>query len=344
MSQDGGASASASSVEAIFKPAFDEIARRKVVATSRSWDDTTYFSSSSTSTNLPFRLPQQHFTLLSMGTTVLAPVPVDATRPALRVYGAFATRDEAREHAEIIQSMDAGCSLMVVPLHEWALMPQNEESLDPETNIKRLNALLDVHRVRRMQDGDAFQNRIEKRDGGPVTTTQETTSDDDEETKEAEELVYKPPRKLRIGGEVRGQNYVAMCAIPNSLTGECIVKVLACFDTSQDADAWAQDVASRHIADDDILIGRTCEWLFPNGRAQSVCGPRYRIDELQRIMDAAERNPRAVQDYKTWKEQQDRCAEKNALDEVSSAEDVAFTNPPIGEHGDPNEGVPMEVA
>ena len=177
-----------------------------------------------------------------------------------------------------------------------------------------------------------------------MTTTQETSGDDDDETKEAEDLVYKPPRRLRIGGEVRGQNYVAMCAIPNSVTGECIVKILACFDTSQDADAWAQDVASRHIADDDILIGRTCEWFFPNGRAQSVCGPRYRIDELQRIMDAADRNPRAVQDYKTWKEEQDRCAKKNALHDVNSADDVGCTNPPIGEHGDPDESMPMEVA
>lgn len=307
--------ASASSVEAIFQPAFDEIARRQDVATSRAWDETTYFAPSSTSINLPFILADQEFALMSMGTSVLAPRPVDPTRPALRVYGAFATREEAREHADVIRSMDSSCSLIVVPLREWVLMPQNEACLQPAANKRRLDTLVQTHRAKQLEDGDAFQGRIDLRDGGPVTTTQTQDAEEDVETKEAEDLVYKPPRKLRVGGEVRGQNYVAICSIPNAITGECLIKILACFDTNQDADAWAQNVASRHITDDDIHIGRTCEWVFPNGHADSVTGPKYRIDELQRIMDAAERNPKAVQDYKTWKEEQDRRAEKNALKE-----------------------------
>lgn len=299
---------SANSVEAVFKPAFDEIARRQDVAKSQYWDETTYFTPSNSSINLPFRIPNQVFALVSMGTAVLAPVPVDHACPALRVYGAFATREEAHEHADVISSMDPACSLMVIPLHEWMLMPQNEACLCPENNKRRRETLLQMHKQRISEDGAAFQHRIEVKDGGSVTTTQEI--DDDHETREAEDLIYKPPRALRVGGEVRGQNYVAMCTIPNAVTGECLVKVLACFDTTQDADLWAQNVASRNVFDEDIHIGRTCEWLYPNGRAESVSGSKYRIDELQRIMDAAERNPRAVQDYKTWKAEQDARSEK----------------------------------
>ena len=333
--------ASASSVEAVFKPAFDEIARRQDVAQSRAWDETTYFAppANASTVNLPLRVPDQAYALVSMGTAVLAPRPVDATRPALRVYGAFGTREEAREHAEVVRSVDAECSLMVVPAHEWVLMPQNEACLNPETNRRRLEGLLEAHRARQAEDGHAFEHRVAVRDGGPVRTTErETNADDEEETREAEALVYKPPRRLRVGGEVRGQNYVALCAIPNAITGECLVKVLACFDTDADADAWARDVGSRHITDDDIHVGRTCEWVFPNGRAESVSGPKYRIDELQRIMDAAERNPRAVQDYKTWKEEQDRRAEKNALQQ--STGDVDPCTPPST---DADGDVPMET-
>lgn len=339
--------ASASSVEAVFKPAFDEIARRQDVAKSRVWDETTYFAPSSTSINLPFVLADQEFALISMGTSVLAPRPVDPTRPALRVYGAFATRDEAREHAEIIQGMDAACSLLVVPLREWVLMPQNEACLQPDANQRRREILLHGHRVRQMDDGDAFQNRIDIHDGGAVVTTQTQDAEEEVETKEAEDLVYKPPRKLRVGGEVRGQNYVAICSIPNATTGECLVKILACFDTNQDADSWSQNVASRYITDDDILIGRTCEWVFPNGTAESVVGAKYRIDELQRIMDAAERNPKAVQDYKTWKAEQDQRAEKNALKEGNggggaNADDHDSAS---DEHrNDDDAVVPMDVA
>lgn len=337
--------ASASSVEAVFKPAFDEIARRQDVAKSRAWDETTYFAPSSTSLNLPFVMADQEFALISMGTSVLAPRPVDPTRPALRVYGAFATRDEAREHAEIIQSMDATCSLLVVPLRDWVLMPQNEACLQPDTNQRRRETLLQAHRARQMEDGDAFQKRIDIRDGGDVVTTQTQDAEEDVETKEAEDLVYKPPRRLRVGGEVRGQNYVAMCSIPNATTGECLVKILACFDTNQDADTWSQNVASRYITDDDILVGRTCEWVFPNGTSESVTGAKYRIDELQRIMDAAERNPKAVQDYKTWKAEQDRRAEKNALKEGNGDGDADDDSSAPAEHCDDGDSaVPMDTA
>lgn len=341
-------SSSASSVEAIFKPAFDEISRRQDVAKSRLWDETTYFASSGTSMNLPFIIADQEFALVSMGTSVLAPRPMDPTHPALRVYGAFATREEAREHSEIIHAMDATCSLLIVTLREWVLMPQNEACLQPDANKQRRETLLQTHRFKQMNDGDAFQKRIDIRDGGPVVTTQTEDVDDDVETKEAEDLVYKPPRKLRVGGEVRGQNYVALCSIPNPLTGECLIKILACFDTNQDADAWAQNVASRYVTDDDIHIGRTCEWVFPNGSAQSVTGPKYRIDELQRIMDAAERNPKAVQDYRTWKEEQDRRAEKNTLNEGNEGDNNANggidDSSPVRPCNTNSDAVPMDMA
>lgn len=339
--------ASASSVEAVFKPAFDEISRRQDVAKSRVWDETTYFAPSSTSINLPFVIADQEFALISMGTSVLAPRPVDPTRPALRVYGAFATRDEAREHADVVRGIDEVCSLLVVPLREWVLMPQNEACLQPDANQRRRETLLQAHRVRQMEDGDAFQRRIDIREGGKVVTTQTQDAEEDVETKEAEDLVYKPPRKLRVGGEVRGQNYVAMCSIPNAITGECLVKILACFDTNQDADTWSQNVASRYVTDDDILVGRTCEWVFPNGTAESVTGTKYRIDELQRIMDAAERNPKAVQDYKTWKAEQDRRAEKNALKEKNGDGDAHADDDARAsvEHGNDDDGaVPMDTA
>ena len=112
--------ASASSVEAVFKPAFDEIARRQDVAKSRAWDETTYFAPSSTSINLPFVLAEQEFALISMGTTVLAPRPVDPTRPALRVYGAFATRDDIRSAMRTdltaVFDRDSACESFHLPL------------------------------------------------------------------------------------------------------------------------------------------------------------------------------------------------------------------------------------
>lgn len=291
-----------STVESAFKGAFEEIARRRD-ASSQPWDETTYFPG--TNINLPFHLPDQHVALVSMGTKVLAPVPLDPTRPALRVYGAFSSHDEAREHAEIIQSLDNTCSLMIVALHEWVLMPCNSSCLSPEENTRRRVELLREHEEARKEETDRFEDRVQRKDDSDdVVAVQEPM--DDEETIEAENLVYKPPRKLRVGGEVRGQNYVALSVIPNKDTGECLIQLFGCLDTSQDADEWSQGIASRHVTDHDIHVGRTCEWFFPNGDMKNVSKTTYRNDELQRIMDAAEKNPKAVRDYKTWKAEQER--------------------------------------
>ena len=61
---------------------------------------------------------------------VLAPRPVEQTRPFLRVYGAFDTAEEAREHAAVIAGLDPSCSLLVVKMREWSLMPQTEDARD----------------------------------------------------------------------------------------------------------------------------------------------------------------------------------------------------------------------
>ena len=97
-----------------------------------------------------------------------------------------------------------------------------------------------------------------------------------------------------------------LCVVPDDF-GECLIKILGCFENTAEADRWVENVGSRKIADDDIYVAPTCEWLYPNGDTSKV-STRYRVDELQRIMDAADRNPEAVQNYKDWKRQQDASA------------------------------------
>ena len=66
-----------------------------------------------------------------------------------------------------------------------------------------------------------------------------------------------------------------------------------------------RDVATRHVTDDDVVVARTCEWLYPNGDVKTATKTHYRHDELQRIMDTAARNPQVVRDYKAWKAERD---------------------------------------
>lgn len=307
------------SAEEVFRPAFEEISRRATAAREFATDETTYFArGTSDLCHLPFVLADQSVALVSMGTSVLAPRPVEQQRPALRIYGAFADAQEAKEHADVVQSLDPTCSLAVVPLREWFLMPQTEECRDdPELRLRRTRARLQEVRASRMEDGERFEKRVRERtDGTSGGGGDAEDPDEAAELAEAEALVYKAPRRLRAGGEVRGQTMVAVCVIPDALRGECLVHILGCLENADIAERWVRDVASRHMTDDDIHVAPTCEWIYPNGEP-ATGGAKYRNDELQRIMDAAERNPVAVRDYKTWKAEQDA---KRANEEEENGE------------------------
>lgn len=304
------------SAEDVFRPAFEEISRRQTatLASNVGCAETTYFARDGEATQ-PYVLPGQNFVLVTMGTNVLAPRPLDPTRPALRVYGAFDTKEEAREHAEVIASLDATCSLAVVPAREWFLFPQNEACRDdPAVRARRTATRLDLWRARQAEERDEFERRVRERDGAPpeaVATDEATTAEREDGTTEAEELVYRAPRRLRTGGEVRGQGYAALSVIPDDVAGECLVTVHGLFESATEADRWSRNVATRHVTDTDVVTAPACEWVYPNGTTEGTT-THYRNDELQRIMDAAERNPRAVQDYKDWKAQQDAAASADA--------------------------------
>ena len=136
---------------------------------------------------------------------------------------------------------------------------------------------------------------------------------------DAEVTVYPRPKRLRAGGEVRGQSTVALCAAPDfSGAGECLFKLLGCFETTIEADPWVHDVATRRITDDDVIVAQTCEWLYPNTTEDvtRASSEKYRVDELQKIMDATVRNEQSVKSYKQWKKEEDAKKETNTAAEV----------------------------
>lgn len=301
------------SVQGAFQPAFDEIARRSKVTTDTT--ETTFFGRTPHATGGSFPVPQQQFVLLSMGTRVLAPRTVDAERPMLRVYGAFETRDDAVEHMRAVQDVDAGCSMIVAQQDKWLLMPQSETTRDDvSTNAAARDAALAKDAAARARADDAFDRDVCEHRGRDACTMEAV--DDDAELEEAEDAVYARPKRLRAGAEVRGQSFVALCVIPRT-SGECLLRILGLFDTSATADEWIQDVGSRHVTAHDIFVAPACEWMYPNS-AHKNGKTRYRVDELQRIMDAAERNPEAVKTYKQWKRDQELAKLEEQPEDASS--------------------------
>lgn len=314
------------SVEQAFRPAFEEIQRRSEAAHAQA-SETTFFARGSNPCQLPFELPEQEFVLLTIGTPVLEPVPLHADRPAARIYGAFPTRADAVEHAEIVRERDRRCSLLVVERDRWVLFPINEELRDdPERAALRRDAKLEAYRARRTDEFADFERAVAERRACTAAAPPPPEEEDPAEeaaAREAERLVYAPPKRLRAGAEVRGQAAAAVAVVRDEF-GEVLLRVFGCFESAADAESWCRDVGSRRVTDHDLMIVSTCEWFYPNGDGRFSGNPRYRIGELQRIMDAATKNPQDVKDYKAWKREQDRlAAEREAQAEREGASEAA---------------------
>ena len=87
--------------------------------------------------------------LLTLGTAILAPRSDNRLRPSMRIYGAFDSKEDAIEHAQVVRELDPHCSLIVATMGEWLLFPQESTSLEADENQKRIEMRLrDLHEER----------------------------------------------------------------------------------------------------------------------------------------------------------------------------------------------------
>lgn len=319
---------STSSAEEAFRPAFVEIARRSEA--NRSLDRSEAVSHFQLSGGGGGRLAtekhlasDQAYFLVSVGSSVLAPRPLDQTRPSLRVYGAFPAREHAAEHAQIVRSLDAACSLIVLPRGEWFAVPQTErERDDPEANAALVKRRLEEEAAKEGEEEETFRRAVEEkveRPPPPCCLREDDGVEAREEEEEAEEEVYGPPPRLRAGAEVRSQNSVVLSVLPDrGGRGECLFRLHACFDTSAEAGEWAKNSESRRSVRNDLLVFPTCEWAYPNSSSSQTGKTSYRLPELQKIMDAAEKNPELVRSYKEWMADREKFEEEKRREKEDS--------------------------
>ena len=228
------------SVEQAFRPAFQEIQRRVEVTRSHK-SETSFFSRGEDPCQMPFHVPDQKFVLMTMGTAVLPPRPLQTERPAARIYGAFPSREDAVEHAELVMEKDRACSLMVVERDEWTLFPINDKVRDDQELAKRrCEEKIEAHLKKRTEEKLDFERvvseRRERDSTGPIQPPREFENPDEEAAmNEAESIVYAPPKRLRAGAEVRGQASAVVSVVPDEF-GEVVMKIFGCFESTTEAD------------------------------------------------------------------------------------------------------------
>ncbi len=305
-------------VEDVYRPAIEEIRRRRGAA-----EDPAERADALAPEEVG-DVTDHRVALVSIGCAVLAPRPVDPKFPALRIYGIFDEREDAAEHADIIREADPECSLIVVRCGQWMIVPQSEEIRDDANKaIARRDELLRAHRDKRRIENDEFDRCIAENFERPTPTCGSDShwDDDQEETESAVRELYKRPKRLRGGTEVRGQTCCVISVIPDPVAGECLFKILRCFESTIEANEWASGPGRSLYMEEDLVVTSTCEWTYPNSLRVKTDKTFYRLGEQQKIMDAAEENPRKVKRYKDWLKEQEAAEDATkACDAGSSTE------------------------
>lgn len=236
------------------------------------------------------------YILLTMGTAILAPRPLDPLRPALRIYGSFQRREDALEHGKVIQQKDERCSLLVVKRSTWVLMPRYSLQVTPET----VNAKVEADRASRLSKGAAFRELVDSKGFVPPSESVTRDPERDKEEEDAEREVYGPPQRISEGAEVRGQTIAVVCCIQDQKDGECLIRVMGCFESDASANDWIRRHGQYLVPHHDLMMTPLCEWVFPNGEYKSA-STTYRNSELQSIIDSSKNNSRNVKTYEQWK-------------------------------------------
>ena len=124
----------------------------------------------------------QRYVLLTMGTRVLSPRPVDPLFPSLRIYGCFSDKSEASEHADLVTKLDNRCSLVIAKCGEWILFPQSEETRDfPEKALCRTMEKMKEHETFMKEQHREFEAAMKQEKQRKVRWNKGDWTDEQEE-------------------------------------------------------------------------------------------------------------------------------------------------------------------
>lgn len=261
-----------------------------------------------------FAMPDQNVVLMSISHRAFPPLSLDGLG-ALRLYGAFPDDAEAVGFAPVIAAEDPGVSMVKYAMREWMVVASSPARFGDEAAMAaKREGILAMHDRLIADDAQDFQERYDKRgeeDAGRTATDMKLEDWDDVDDAVDERA---PDHTIPDGGkacrkrmsaqtQLAGQRcaVVSLLVPPDDPEGEFLLKVYACFDTPQEADAWVRNQASAIVQRENLDVVKLHEWFKP-ATMSSANAPReeYRDGELNNIMRHHKEEPRRVQDYKQW--------------------------------------------
>ena len=267
------------------------------------------FAKDDEGSDFPFVTEGQDWVLFSVSHRAMPPVALDATDPAVRIYGVFETTDEAVAHAKQIQGVDASVNLQMAKTREWIVARSSPDRIDPELDAAHVAAVLEAYQDTRTRNTAEFKENVREAKGvGPVIediTDEATASDGPATAPTVDTSAMRSASALPRSAEVRGQTLAVVSFVADVQHAECpefLFKVYACFDAQKDADRYVRNTASHEVRDFDMDVVSLCEWLH----AQKVSGSKlksevFRAPELNSIISNHKSQPQQVASFERWR-------------------------------------------
>jgi hypothetical protein len=307
-----GASDVASSAHNAFREHHEEIQRRRKFqdgATSTGANQMT-FDRKPDQGEVPFRDESQRFFVWSASHVRMPPIAVDAHKPALRIYGAFATESDARAHARLVHGLDPRCSVLVSRTHDWIVLPKDEDRVqnaaESEAHVGSLLAKYHAQRTAAMQE---VQENVREQRAGICPAPDAPTESTDEAKSASTTQLTDGVSRIGRDAELRDQSVVAISFVNDETfdgrkdeVPEPLFRVYRAFENTSIADEWAR-CAGDHVIDFNIDIVSTCEWLFPSAADSRHIKDVYRSEELGKLINHQKTQPEQCDNFRRWRDE-----------------------------------------
>jgi hypothetical protein len=297
--ETSGPGAPAPALSESLKQSFDEhqreIQRRASLSRIGDLNAETFEHVNGDSVGLPFVRADQQFVVFSLSHVHIPPRAVDANCPAVCIYGAFATNEEATEHAQMVHGAHPTMSVFVDRTHAWIVAPQSIDRMtDPMAMEAHRGTLLQQEADRRAEETREFVENVKQARTGKM-----------EAIEEVEENIVAPKAKTKANRvsravEVRDQALVAVSFVCDraSEVPEFLFRVYGCVGDESTADRWVRNACGDAVKDVHIDVVSTCEWLFPQQMSsKTVSAEFFRSTELTHLMRNHKQQPQEVQRF-----------------------------------------------
>lgn len=288
-------------IQSTFSEHHKEIQRRSQINEQNIHDDTT-FTKVPDVENHAFVNPSQKFIVFSLSHEDFAPRSENVKNPAVCIYGAFPTQEEATEYAvNMVGPTHPGISILLDETHKWIVAVKNPSNLSNASFVdEHRKLLLEKHRSMLHTNLKEFEENVAEKKTGDAKKVATKTEDEarvpDKKTKS-----HKISNQL----DVRGQKLAVVSFVKDDAdVPQFLFKIYAIFEKEEESNAYIRNVCGDKVQDFDIDVVSTCEWLFPqNMTYQNVNKEIFRSEELDRIMSSHRNQPKEVERFKeTMKE------------------------------------------